>query len=157
MSMAEWLAEQGQLLLTLLEEHQYLVLALAMGFEAVGVPLPISAEFVVVTMGFQVYRGEANPWAVMGTVVASATVGVSVQYWIARGYTFLSLEDETGLVNIIIRPSVLTRYQRAILDSPVMLVHGEMQDLHGPVQVMAHTCTPATSDGLGAPPSRDWS
>ncbi len=75
----------------------------------------------------------------------------------ARGYTFLSLEDETGLVNVIIRPSVFTRYQRAILDSPVMLVYGELQDEHGAVQVMAHTCQPATSDGLGAPPSRDWS
>ena len=74
----------------------------------------------------------------------------------ARGYTFLSLEDETGLVNVIIRPPVFTRYQRAILDSPVMLVVGELQDEHGAVQVMAHTCTPVTSDSLGAPPSRDW-
>ena len=38
-----------------------------------------------------------------------------------------------------------------------MLVYGEMQDEHGAVQVMAHTCQPATSDGLGAPPSRGWS
>ena len=74
----------------------------------------------------------------------------------ARGYTFLSLEDETGLVNVIIRPPVFTRYQRAILDSPVMLVVGELQDEHGAVQVMAHTCTPVTSASLGAPPSRDW-
>ena len=73
----------------------------------------------------------------------------------ARGYTFLSLEDETGLVNVIIRPPVFTRYQRAILDSPVMLVVGELQDEHGAVQVMAHTCTPVTSDSLGAPPARD--
>ena len=59
----------------------------------------------------------------------------------ARGYTFLSLEDETGLVNVIIRPPVFTRYQRAILDSPVIMVVGELQDEHGAVQVMAHTCT----------------
>ncbi len=74
----------------------------------------------------------------------------------ARGYTFLSLEDETGLVNVIIRPDVFTRYQRAILDSPVMMVVGELQDEHGAVQVMAHTCRPVTSDCLGTPPSRDW-
>ena len=74
----------------------------------------------------------------------------------ARGYTFLSLEDETWLVNVIIRPPVFTRYQRAILDSPVMLVVGELQDEHGAVQVMAHTCTPVTSNSLGAPPARDW-
>ena len=75
----------------------------------------------------------------------------------ARGYTFLSLDDETGLVNVIIRPSLFTRYQRAILDSPVIMVVGELQDEHGAAQFMAHTCQPATSDRLGAPPSRDWS
>ncbi|MCY4113591.1 MAG: error-prone DNA polymerase [Chloroflexi bacterium] len=93
-----------------------------------------------------------------GVMVTVAGIVINRQHPpTARGYTFLSLEDETGLVNIIIRPSVFTRYQRAILDSPVMLVYGEMQDEHGAVQVMAHTCHPATSDGLGAPPSRDWS
>ena len=74
----------------------------------------------------------------------------------ARGYTFLSLEDETGLVNVIIRPDVFSRYQRAILDSPVMMVDGELQDEHGAVQVMAETCRPVPSDGLDTPPSRDW-
>lgn len=74
----------------------------------------------------------------------------------ARGYTFLSLEDETGLVNVIIRPDVFSRYQRAILDSPVMMVDGELQDEHGAVQVMAETCRPVTSDCLGTLPSRDW-
>ena len=74
----------------------------------------------------------------------------------ARGYTFLSLEDETGLVNVIIRPDIFTRYQRAILDSPVMMVNGELQDEHGAVQVMAETCRPVSSDSLGTPRSRDW-
>ena len=74
----------------------------------------------------------------------------------ARGYTFLSLEDETGLVNVIIRPEIFSRYERAILDSSVMMVDGELQDEHGAVQVMAETCRPVTSDGLGTPPSRDW-
>ena len=120
--MAEWVADQGQLLLALLEEHQYLVLALAVGFEAVGLPLPISAEIVVVTMGFQIYRGEANPWAVMGTVVASATVGVSVQYWIARGVG-RPLLDRYGRI-LRIRPSHLERLERwfARRDVPVVVI-----------------------------------
>ena len=85
MLMAEWVTEQGKLLLMLLEEHQYLVLALAVGVEAAGIPLPIAAEFVVVAMGFQIFRGMANPWAVISAVIASATAGVVVLYWIARG------------------------------------------------------------------------
>ena len=92
-----------------------------------------------------------------GIVVTVAGIVINRQHPpTARGYTFLSLEDETGLVNVIIRPPVFTRYQRAILDSPVIMVVGELQDEHGAVQVMAHTCTPVTSDSLGAPPSRDW-
>ena len=120
--MAEWVADQGQLLLALLEEHQYLVLALAVGFEAVGLPLPISAEIVVVTMGFQIYRGEANPWAVMGTVVASATMGASVQYWVARGVGRPLLERYGRILRI--RPSHLGRLERwfARRDVPVVVI-----------------------------------
>ena len=74
----------------------------------------------------------------------------------ARGYIFLSLEDETGLVNVIVRPAVLARYKRTILDEPIVLVSGELEDEHGAVQVMARTFAPITSDGLTTPPSHDW-
>ena len=74
----------------------------------------------------------------------------------AHEYTFLTLEDETGLVNVIVRPDVFARYQRAVLDSPVMMVGGELQDEHGSVQVMAETCRPISSSSLGTPRSRDW-
>ena len=110
MPVAEWVTEQGQLLLALLEEHQYLVLALAVGIEAAGIPLPIAAEFVVVAMGYQIFRGVANPWAVIGTVVASATLGVSVLYWIARG-AGRPLLDRYGQF-LRIRPAHLERLER---------------------------------------------
>jgi len=96
-------------------------------------------------------------WARTGIMVTVAGIVLNRQHPpTARGYTFLSLEDETGLVNVIVRPDVFTRYQRAVLDSPVMMVGGELQDEHGSVQVMAETCRPVTSESLGAPPSRDW-
>ncbi len=107
---AEWVTEQGQVLLMLLEEHQYLVLALAVGIEAAGIPLPIAAEFVVVAMGFQIFRGMANPWAVIGTVIASATAGVVVLYWIARGAGRPLLERYGRLLRI--RPHHLERLER---------------------------------------------
>lgn len=92
-----------------------------------------------------------------GIMVTVAGIAINRQHPpTARGYIFLSLEDETGLVNVIIRPDVFSRYQRAILDSTVMMVSGELQDEHGAVQVMAETCTPVTSKYLGTPPSRDW-
>ena len=32
----------------------------------------------------------------------------------AKGFVFLTLEDETGLVNVIVRPDVYERYRRVI-------------------------------------------
>jgi len=92
-----------------------------------------------------------------GIMVAVAGIVLNRQHPpTAHEYTFLTLEDETGLVNVIVRPDVFTRYQRAVLDSPVMMVSGELQDEQGSVQVMAETCTPVSSNYLGTPPSRDW-
>ena len=35
----------------------------------------------------------------------------------AKGFVFLTLEDETGLVNVIVRPDVYERYRRTIRTS----------------------------------------
>jgi membrane protein DedA with SNARE-associated domain len=80
----DWFADLGQELLTALETNQYLVLAIILGLEGAGIPCPISAEFVMVIMGYQVFRGQANPWVVLGIMVGSATLGVSLLYWISR-------------------------------------------------------------------------
>jgi len=45
----------------------------------------------------------------------------------AKGYHFLTLEDEHGFMNIIIRPKVYSRYWRIIRRSPLLLVDGIVQ------------------------------
>ena len=64
--------------------NQFLGLALYVGIEEVGVPFPVPADTLIVLMGYQVFRGEANPAVVMAVVVGSATVGASIQYWLGR-------------------------------------------------------------------------
>ena len=32
----------------------------------------------------------------------------------AKGFVFLTIEDETGLVNVIVRPDIYERYRRTI-------------------------------------------
>ena len=59
--MAEWLGAGAVALLDQLETYQYGLLALIIGLEAAGVPWPVAAEFVLVVMGYQVFRAEANP------------------------------------------------------------------------------------------------
>jgi error-prone DNA polymerase len=45
----------------------------------------------------------------------------------AKGITFVTLEDETGMINLIIRQEIWERYRRAARTASVMLVHGTLQ------------------------------
>ena len=45
----------------------------------------------------------------------------------ASGVVFLTLEDETGLVNIIVWQKVFERFQPTILTAPLLGVDGEIQ------------------------------
>ena len=45
----------------------------------------------------------------------------------AKGITFVTLEDETGTANLIVRPDVWKRYRAAALGATVLLAHGRLQ------------------------------
>jgi len=45
----------------------------------------------------------------------------------AKGITFVTLEDETGTANLIVRPSVWRRYREAALGATLLLAHGRLQ------------------------------
>ena len=58
----------------------------------------------------------------------------------ASGLLFVSMEDETGMINVIVRPEVLERNREAVLHSTLMMVYGVWQrdntiDPHAPGQV----------------------
>jgi error-prone DNA polymerase len=55
----------------------------------------------------------------------------------AKGFVFLTLEDETGLVNIIVNPDLYHRHAEAIVMSPVLEIDGALQ-VEGGVAVRAH-------------------
>jgi error-prone DNA polymerase len=55
----------------------------------------------------------------------------------AKGFVFLSLEDETGISNIIITPDVFSEFKRAIVDAPYLIVEGALQNQDGAVSVKA--------------------
>jgi len=68
----------------------------------------------------------------------------------AKGFVFLSLEDETGIANIIVEPGVFERQREAILGSPLLLVEGKLQNVDNVVSVKARRITPLAS-GVAAP------
>jgi len=59
---------------------------------------------------------------VAGTVITRQRPGT------AKGFVFLTLEDETGISNIIVRPDVFARERVAILEEPFLLVEGILQN-----------------------------
>jgi error-prone DNA polymerase len=61
----------------------------------------------------------------------------------AKGHVFLSLEDETGMANVIIRPSTYRQYKRVLDASVAVVVTGTLQSVDGVTSVLA-----ARLDGL---------
>jgi error-prone DNA polymerase len=55
----------------------------------------------------------------------------------AKGFVFLSLEDETGIANAIITPDVFAANKRVIVDEPYLIVEGVLQNQDGAVSVKA--------------------
>ena len=55
----------------------------------------------------------------------------------AGGTTFLNLEDETGLINVIISKGCWQRYQRIARSAPALLVRGRLKRSEGVVNIIA--------------------
>ncbi|MFM9034038.1 MAG: error-prone DNA polymerase [Mycobacterium sp.] len=55
----------------------------------------------------------------------------------ARGVTFVNLEDETGMVNVLCTPGVWARHRRVAQTAPALLIRGRVQNAGGAVTVMA--------------------
>jgi len=55
----------------------------------------------------------------------------------AKGFVFLTLEDETGISNIIVRPDLFDRERMTVIRQPFLLVEGVLQHQDGVLSVRA--------------------
>jgi error-prone DNA polymerase len=55
----------------------------------------------------------------------------------ASGTTFMTLEDETGLLNIICSPGVWVRYRTVAQQAPALLIRGRLESAEGVLNVVA--------------------
>jgi error-prone DNA polymerase len=55
----------------------------------------------------------------------------------AKGFVFLTMEDETGLVQAIIRPDLFQEQRAFIVSTPVLLVEGPLQKQDGTISIKA--------------------
>ena len=55
----------------------------------------------------------------------------------AKGFIFVLLEDEAGMVNVIVRPDVYERHRTAVRGEPLLWVRGKLAKDDGTVNVLA--------------------
>lgn len=55
----------------------------------------------------------------------------------AKGFVFLTLEDETGMVNVIVRPKIFAQYRQVIMKNNFLQVSGRLQSEEGVINVLA--------------------
>ncbi len=72
----------------------------------------------------------------------------------ASGTTFLGLEDETGLINVVVSIGCWTRYRREARNSPALLIRGRVERQEAVVNIVAEKLQPLPVGG--SPPSRDF-
>jgi error-prone DNA polymerase len=73
---------------------------------------------------------------VAGAVIARQRPGT------AKGFVFLSMEDETGIANVIITPQLFERNHIVVVQHPFLLVEGTLQNLENVISVKAQRIEP---------------
>jgi len=73
---------------------------------------------------------------VAGCVIARQRPGT------AKGFVFLSLEDETGIANVILTPDVFEQNRLIVTRSRFLEIEGRLQNQDGVIHVKAQCMTP---------------
>ena len=73
----------------------------------------------------------------------------------AKGFMFLTLEDETGVSNIIVTPQLFDRNRLALVNHPFLLIEGALQNQDNVVSVKARRIRPLSFQ-IAAAPSHDF-
>ncbi|HEX6716781.1 MAG TPA: error-prone DNA polymerase [Pyrinomonadaceae bacterium] len=73
----------------------------------------------------------------------------------AKGFMFLTLEDETGVSNIIVTPQLFDKYRLELVSNPFLLIEGALQNQDNVISVKASHVQPL-SFAVTAAPSHDF-
>ena len=70
----------------------------------------------------------------------------------AKGFVFLSLEDETGIANVIVTPQLFEKNRLALVDYPFLFIEGALQHQDNVVSVKAKRVEPLhmTIESMGS-------
>jgi error-prone DNA polymerase len=74
----------------------------------------------------------------------------------AQGTTFLNLEDETGLINVVVSKGCWARFRRVAREAPAMTIRGRLERAEGVINVVAEHLAALTLPGSSVHASRDF-
>lgn len=148
--------------------------AVPLGWREPGVELPpmtlrdrVAADYQIQGLSashhpMEVLRSGITEKVVLARGIAAVPAGARVRVagcvvcrqapGTANGHVFLTLEDETGLINIILRPQVYERCRQAARLEPAIMVEGTLQKRDGVVNVLARRLQPVRLPGRGPDP-----
>jgi error-prone DNA polymerase len=81
---------------------------------------------------------DESRWPQGRTVVVAGLVLVRQRPSTANGIIFMTLEDETGVANLIVRPDVYQHCRRAVRHGVLVLARGRVERQGAVVHVLAH-------------------
>ena len=74
----------------------------------------------------------------------------------AKGFVFISLEDETGVSNAIVDPDMFERFRLLITEESFLLIEGEVQNSEGVVLIKTQSIKPLAHEELVGSASHDF-
>ncbi|MES2694049.1 MAG: error-prone DNA polymerase [Verrucomicrobiota bacterium] len=74
----------------------------------------------------------------------------------AKGFVFISLEDETGIANAVVVPALFERLRLTITQEPALRITGPLQNVSGVQHVKAETIEPLREAELPTQTSHDF-
>jgi error-prone DNA polymerase len=74
----------------------------------------------------------------------------------AKGFVFISLEDETGISNAIVRPDLFEELRLVITEEPFLVIEGELQNVDNVIHVRAEKIERLKHEQLVGSASHDF-
>lgn len=104
-----------------------------------------------------VYRASDLPQARHGSIIQIAGNVICRQRpGTAKGFVFISLEDETGVSNAIVAPDLFERFRLTITEEAFLLIEGEVQNTDNVVLIKTRAIKPLPHAQLTGSESHDF-
>jgi error-prone DNA polymerase len=127
----------------------YAVLGLSPSFHPMAFLRPRLHEGIVPSRMLE-SLADGAPVEVAGMVVCRQRPGT------AKGFVFLVLEDESGLVNLVVKPTLHEKQRSLVRGEPFVIVRGELQRRDGTVNVIAQRFRPLRAAGAPVPKAHNF-